>query len=90
VLKPDIVFFGEAVPAIEKACNLVAQCDLLLVLGSSLQVMPASLLPDCTNATTIVINKGEVTLSPEPYRFFIDDDLDEYCRKVAHCLGMDC
>lgn len=89
VLKPDIVFFGEAVPDIEKARRLVERCDLLLVLGSSLQVMPASLLPHCTNATTIVVNRGGVSLSPEPNRFFIEADLDGYCREVALSLELD-
>jgi len=90
VLKPDIVFFGETVLALEDARRLIEQCDLLMVLGSSLQVMPASLLPGFTNATTLVINKGKVSLSSKPYRFFIEADLDDYFREVALCLGMNC
>jgi len=89
VLKPDIVFYGEAVLSIERARQMVERCDLLLVLGSSLQVMPASLLPNFTTGTTIVINKGEVSLSPAPHRFFVEDDLNTYCRDVAACLGVD-
>ena len=40
VLKPDVVFFGEAVPAlrVERARKLVQESSLLLVLGSSLSV----------------------------------------------------
>ena len=41
-LRPHIVFFGEAVPNIEKAINLVESADILLIVGSSLQVYPAA------------------------------------------------
>lgn len=41
-LRPHIVFFGEAVPKIEKAIDVVAACDILLIVGSSLQVYPAA------------------------------------------------
>ena len=41
-LRPHIVFFGEAVPNIEKAMNLVQKADILLIVGTSLQVYPAA------------------------------------------------
>ena len=41
-LRPHIVFFGEAVPKIEKAIDLVQTADILLIVGSSLQVYPAA------------------------------------------------
>ena len=41
-LRPHIVFFGEAVPKIEKAIDVVEACDLLLIVGTSLQVYPAA------------------------------------------------
>ena len=43
-LRPHIVFFGEAVPNIEKAVDLVASADIFLIIGSSLQVYPAASL----------------------------------------------
>ena len=88
VVKPDIVFFGEPVHAITEAQRMVMECDLLLVLGSSLQVTPASLLPHCTTRTTIIVNKGPVILSPTPYRHFLEEDLDVFSRAVADCLGL--
>jgi NAD-dependent deacetylase len=88
VLKPDIVFFGELVHGFDEAERLAAGCDLLLVLGSSLQVTPASLLPHVTRATTVVVNRGEAMLPAAPHRFFVDGDLDDYFRKVAMHLGM--
>lgn len=41
-LRPHIVFFGEAVPKIETAIDLVSKADILLIVGSSLQVYPAA------------------------------------------------
>ena len=45
--KPDITFFGEALPeeAMAEAVELAREADLMLVLGSSLTVQPAALLP---------------------------------------------
>ena len=40
--RPHIVFFGEAVPKIERAIDLVSRCDVMLIVGTSLQVYPAA------------------------------------------------
>lgn len=41
-LRPHIVWFGEAVPAIDEAIPLVEQADILVVVGTSLNVYPAA------------------------------------------------
>jgi NAD-dependent deacetylase len=41
-LRPHIVWFGEAVPALEEAIDLAAQADIFAVVGTSLQVYPAA------------------------------------------------
>lgn len=41
-LRPHIVWFGEDVPLLEEAASLVARADVLVVVGSSLQVWPAA------------------------------------------------
>lgn len=41
-LRPNIVWFGEAVPNIEPAIKLVEQADIMLIIGTSLQVYPAA------------------------------------------------
>lgn len=43
-LRPHIVFFGEAVPNLEKAAREVMQADIMLIIGTSLQVYPAASL----------------------------------------------
>ena len=41
-LRPHIVWFGEEVPAIEEAVPMVAQADIFVVVGTSLNVYPAA------------------------------------------------
>ncbi|MDM1296367.1 NAD-dependent deacylase [Sphingobacterium sp. N143] len=41
-LRPNIVWFGEAVPEIEHAMTQVSKADILLIIGTSLQVYPAA------------------------------------------------
>jgi NAD-dependent deacetylase len=48
-LRPHIVWFGEAVPMIEPAINIVASADILLIVGTSLNVYPAAGLVGYTN-----------------------------------------
>ncbi len=43
-LRPHIVWFGEAVPMMEKATAVVQDCDYFVVVGTSLQVYPAASL----------------------------------------------
>lgn len=45
-LRPHIVWFGEAVPAIPEAIGIVEQAEYLIVIGTSLQVYPAAGLMD--------------------------------------------
>jgi NAD-dependent deacetylase len=51
-LKPDVVLFGELLPAmaIARAERLAASADVLLCIGSSLEVYPVAGLPDLTLA----------------------------------------
>jgi NAD-dependent deacetylase len=45
-LRPDIVWFEEAVPAIEEAANITRTADIFVIIGTSLQVYPAASLID--------------------------------------------
>jgi NAD-dependent deacetylase len=51
-LRPHIVWFGEEVPLMEQALELVAKADIFVVIGSSLVVYPAAglvnLVPEAT------------------------------------------
>jgi NAD-dependent deacetylase len=66
-LKPDVVLFGELLPegALERAYELAAGAELLLCIGSSLEVHPIAQLPGITQA-----NGGRVALitqGPTPW-----------------------
>ena len=41
-LRPHVVWFGEAVPAMDEAITIVDKADLLVVIGTSLNVYPAA------------------------------------------------
>ncbi len=41
-LRPHIVWFGESVPKLEEAAALCSQADILMIVGTSLQVYPAA------------------------------------------------
>ena len=75
-LRPHVVWFGEAVPAIEEAAEIVATAGIFVVIGTSLNVYPAAGLinyvPEGTplflidpNVVSIPGN-SKVTLIPEP------------------------
>lgn len=41
-IRPNIVWFGEAVPEIENAIKLVEKADIILIVGTSMNVYPAA------------------------------------------------
>jgi len=51
-LRPDVVLFGEMLPAgaFERAAEAAAECDLCLVVGTSALVYPAASLPEIAKA----------------------------------------
>lgn len=95
--KPNIVLFGEAVRHLEEIQNLIVQCDLLLVIGTSAKVYPAAGLP------AMVSDRGgllyEFNLEPAlkssswsqngiAADFFFEGDLEQtlplFCNSVLH------
>jgi NAD-dependent deacetylase len=67
ILKPDAVFFGEAMPMREtmEAEKRSSACDLCIVIGSTLTVYPAALMPQYAvnaGAKLVIINHGETEL----------------------------
>ena len=61
-LRPHIVWFGESVPMIEKAIEVVQDAEILLIVGTSLQVYPAAGLYRYAPFSTpvYVIDPGEL------------------------------
>lgn len=60
-LRPHIVWFGEAVPNIEPAIEIIRKADVFLVIGTSLNVYPAAGLIDYApqNCQKFLIDPGE-------------------------------
>ncbi|MFS4483225.1 SIR2 family NAD-dependent protein deacylase [Hyunsoonleella sp. 2307UL5-6] len=80
-LRPHIVWFGEDVPLIEKAAQLCETADILLIIGTSMQVYPAaSLMHYAPTKTPIyfidpkpnIENKTDVTIIAEPATIGVD------------------
>ena len=89
VYKPDITFFGEALPedAFRGAAALCAEADLVVVLGSSLVVQPAASLPLSTlraGGRLAIVNRGETPL--DRFAFFRADDLAAFA-EAAEALA---
>lgn len=51
-LRPHIVWFGEAVPLLEHAIQITEQADVLIIIGTSMQVYPAASLIDFVKQET--------------------------------------
>jgi NAD-dependent deacetylase len=66
-VKPDVVLFGELLPeaALARASALAAEADVLLCVGSSLEVFPIAQLPQITLAAGGAV--ALVTKGPTPY-----------------------
>lgn len=45
-LRPHVVWFGEAVPMFQKAAEICSKADIILIIGTSMQVYPAAGLID--------------------------------------------
>ena len=100
LVKPDIVFFGEQLPErfFELADSDLRQCDLLIILGTSLKVQPfASLVGHVReDVPRVLINREEVGTDEQPILKllgFIDDralDFSEETRYRDACFLGDC
>jgi len=69
LLKAATILFGQRVPDVElaRAKQVTELCDLFLVVGSSLKVIPAATLPRLAlnrNVPLIIINLRPTTLDP--------------------------
>jgi NAD-dependent deacetylase len=87
IVKPDIVFFGEAVRDMGKASDVAARADLFLVVGSSLTVHPAALLPQYSGGPVVVVNQGPVEMASSEW-LRIDEAADEFFARVAAALDL--
>lgn len=69
LVRPDVVWFGEPIPsvALERALAAVADCDLMMVVGTSAQVQPAASLAEqarSRGAVLVEVNPEATPLTP--------------------------
>ena len=66
-LRPHIVWFGEMVPELERAAEEVQKADLLLIIGTSLQVYPAAGLVQYAKfgVPVIVVDPADIDFLPK-------------------------
>jgi NAD-dependent protein deacetylase/lipoamidase len=92
ILKPDVILFGEQLPqsAWYEAQRAVRQCDLMIVAGSSLEVLPVARLPMQAldrGAHLIIINNTPTYLNVRADIVIMDDvatTLPEIAKRVFH------
>jgi len=92
ILKPDVILFGEQLPqsAVFEAQNAVRGCDLMVVAGSSLEVLPVAGLPMQAvdrGAHLIVINDSPTYINVRADVVIMDDVatiLPHIARRVLH------
>ncbi|SNR32757.1 SIR2 family NAD-dependent protein deacylase [Hymenobacter mucosus] len=87
-LRPNIVWFGEQVPLMERAIEEAATADAFLVIGTSLQVYPAASLvhytrPDCP---IYIIDPNQPAVSGRPSLHFVPEPATTGVPRVAREL----
>ncbi|QIX63102.1 NAD-dependent deacylase [Hymenobacter lutimineralis] len=84
-LRPNIVWFGEAVPLMERAVQEAATADFFLVVGTSLQVYPAAGLVDFVRPGTpiYIIDPSRPPVASRPDLHFITEPGTTGVPKVA-------
>jgi len=91
VLKPDVVFFGEMIPmnALLHAQAETEACDVMLVIGTSAQVVPAASLPPVAKskgATIIEINPDYTPLTGHVADISIHESATTAVPTLAHVV----
>jgi NAD-dependent deacetylase len=92
ILKPDFVLFGEQLPykVVQEARSWIRSSKLILVLGSSLEVVPVAYFPvEALNAGAhlIIINNEKTYLDDRADIVFHDDVADVLPKIVAEVLN---
>ena len=92
ILKPDAVFFGEALPqeTLQESIRRSRNCDLFIVVGSTLVIYPAAYIP--TYAAEAGAKLAIVNLTPTPFDHYatviIRGKAGEIMSKVTEKVGL--
>ncbi|KAJ5774888.1 hypothetical protein N7457_009784 [Penicillium paradoxum] len=90
-VKPDVVFFGQALPAeFEEKEKEVLEADLMLVMGTSLRVAPTSRLPGLVKdgvPRVLINNEKTGYIGNQDQDVCIIGSCDDIVRRLADALG---
>jgi len=91
ILKPNVVFFGENVNCPKSQDQDFKECDLLIVIGTSLKVSPFNQLVENVKTTVprILINMekaGDFNDNPRKNDIFVQGDCDKAIKKIIKLL----
>jgi len=91
ILKPDVIFFGEAIPslAMARSSQLASTCQALLIIGTSAVVSPFNILPrqaKQVGATIIEINLEKTVLTDGITDIFLQGKATERVSQVVSAI----
>ncbi len=90
ILKPGVVLFEEMLPAetVDASLTAIGECDLLLVIGSSMVVYPVAGFPAerSPGARLAIINDEETSWGPEA-DVWLSGDIAGQCSALSDSLG---
>ncbi len=91
ILKPDVVFFGEAIPqdALNRSFDFASKADTLMVVGTSAVVSPANTIPSIAKdngAQVIEINKERTHLTDTLSDIFLQGEAGEIMWAIAEAV----
>lgn len=89
-IKPNITLFGEDINELTFAKNEISKADLVIVIGTSLQVAPFSELPLLAKLETpiVIINKNPTYLDDNRMSVCIHGDCDEVLSKIMEYVDL--
>ena len=86
VIKPDVVFFGENVKYLIESEEIARRSDLFFVVGTSCVVFPAAMIPEYVVGDIVIVNKEGVELDSPQVLLTVQEDIDEFFKRVAEEL----
>jgi NAD-dependent deacetylase len=83
-LRPHIVWFGEDVPMMDRAIEITKQADILMIIGTSMQVYPAaSLLQYASYQTSVYFIDPNPVISSTEYLTILSEKATTGVAKVV-------
>ncbi|MDO9511126.1 MAG: NAD-dependent deacylase [Bacteroidales bacterium] len=93
LLKPDFIFFGEPIPhyAYSKSMEAASTCDLMIIIGTAGEVMPANQIPlvaSANKAKIIEINLEKSLYTPRITDIFLQGKASEISIALSQKLNL--